>query len=607
MKEYHLTYQDYLERIHIQDVLNYAGYRLNKRDGLRYPTYVRIDSDGRRVHGDKFVVMPGGNTCFRPPVQQSYNVISLIKGFPELFPESAEGKQGAELVNAVCRQILNLPAESRVDDKILSAHRDIKPFDIKDYDTVVFQKHDMDTVKKFCPYFKSRAISIDTQSDFARSFVLASKDADGGKTFTNLSFLLRIPGKPTIVGFEERGRSRLDGTSGYKGKALGSNSSEGLWIASPGSTALRDARHVLWFESAYDAMAYYQLRKESLCKTMFGDGRIRKGTIVCDQRTADECMKQLEAFKDAVYLSTGGNPTVMQFRGVIKEATKAVHHLCFDNDLAGKQFVMNFQTELRNVRQSLPKVSDDMKEYMSTLTKDGDWFSGDADFLPDTLYKAYGAYYDEAEELMSMKAGGVSYEGDIKEQEEMVRTLYEKYRKMMNDKLAIGSDQGHLKDLGTYNVPEWALNAMENDDYEGLTEEETNTLNDFLSKQFPQGFLMDVDWDNPNEFNTHPDFGTRNTAALADNGEPPYEAVKTYPVHFVHPTLRDGEALPDLKVVREVPDEGQKDWNDQLRASHSDADRDNSKTIAAGIDLDNDGEIEIQESEERKYHRNASR
>ena len=77
----------------------------------------------------------------------------------------------------------------------------------------------------------------------------------------------RIPGKTDakstdlkdIVGFEERGRARLDGSSGYKGKARGSNSSEGLWIASPNNTELKSAEKVLWFESAYDAMAYYQL------------------------------------------------------------------------------------------------------------------------------------------------------------------------------------------------------------------------------------------------------------------------------------------------------------------------------------------------------------
>lgn len=51
----------------------------------------------------------------------------------------------------------------------------------------------------------------------------------------------------------------MDGSGSYKGKAEGSNSSEGLWIASPAKTPLAEAKRIYWFESAYDAMAYYQL------------------------------------------------------------------------------------------------------------------------------------------------------------------------------------------------------------------------------------------------------------------------------------------------------------------------------------------------------------
>lgn len=57
MREGDLTYDDFLQRLNIQDVLIDAGYHLNRRDGLRYPSYVRIDSEGpayprRQVHRD---------------------------------------------------------------------------------------------------------------------------------------------------------------------------------------------------------------------------------------------------------------------------------------------------------------------------------------------------------------------------------------------------------------------------------------------------------------------------------------------------------------------------------------------------------------------------
>lgn len=42
-------FEDYRNRLNIRDVLTDAGYTLHKRDGLRYPAYVRLDNDGRRI------------------------------------------------------------------------------------------------------------------------------------------------------------------------------------------------------------------------------------------------------------------------------------------------------------------------------------------------------------------------------------------------------------------------------------------------------------------------------------------------------------------------------------------------------------------------------
>mgnify|MGYP002589736373 CR=1 FL=1 len=77
-----LTYDDFLQRLDIQDILMDAGYHLNKRDGLRYPSYIRTDNNGTRIRGDKFIVTPNGKCCFQPPQQKLYNIISFIKAFP---------------------------------------------------------------------------------------------------------------------------------------------------------------------------------------------------------------------------------------------------------------------------------------------------------------------------------------------------------------------------------------------------------------------------------------------------------------------------------------------------------------------------------------------
>ena len=577
----HLTYDDFKARIDIQDVLKDAGYHFYRHDGLRYPSYVRLDNDGHRVKGDKFIVTANGKCCFQPPQQKVYNVISFITEHPEFFSEYQPGMNPHHLVNLVCNRLLNHPIEYDMRN-IIKPQRDIKPFIIKNYSVTSYQKHNMANIKKFYPFFKSRMIDIPTQKAFAQNFVLAShKTADNrSRYYRNLSFPLHIPGKETVVGFEERGKPRLDGSSGYKGKALGSNSSEGLWIASPNGTALKDAKHVLWFESAYDAMAYYQLHAPH------------------DPHLGD-----------AVFLSTGGNPTVMQFRGVIREAQDACHHLCFDNDVAGKQFVVNFHSELRHLKAELPKVPDDMKEYTSTLTNKDDIFSGDKDYLPHGVYTAFAKYYDACDELHDMSHSRLCCKEDVEEQAVKVAHLRDEYHKAMASKLSLGSELPHLKDLGTYHIPEWALCAMENGDYEGLNDEEAEVLNGFIDKHFPDGYVMSVDWGDYHEFNAFPAFGTRNRNSLVEYGESPYLAAKTYAVSFMHPTMRETEALANITVKREIPQDGSKDWNDQLIRQETEKllqeEKEESRATQSGIDMDSNGEIEVSESDEKKhtYHR----
>lgn len=86
-----LTYEDFKQRINIQEVLQDAGYRLNRKDGIRYPSYVRLDSNGRRIRGDKFIVTRNGLCCFQPPEQRNYNIISFIKEHPHFLLNTHRG------------------------------------------------------------------------------------------------------------------------------------------------------------------------------------------------------------------------------------------------------------------------------------------------------------------------------------------------------------------------------------------------------------------------------------------------------------------------------------------------------------------------------------
>lgn len=310
-----LTYEDFKNRVNIRTLLEDAGYQFNRRDGLRNPSYVRFDGNGRRIHGDKFIVT-NGSFCFKPPERRCYNVISFIKEHPDLFTDYKPGMDLNRLVNLVCNRLLNNPtAYTQYDIK------DDKPasvFDESIYEIQRFDVDNWDSKKKFYPFFKDRGLDLKTQAAFADYFVLAKNmGREDGKQYTNLSFLFRIPNnEEKVVGFEERGRRRLDfpDAKTHKGKAAGTNSIEGMWFANLSGKPLAEAERVLWFESAYDAMSYYQIHRIK--------GEDTKG----------------------VYVSTGGNPGDKQFGGMIAVCPNAVHHLCFDRDKAGQMYACIFAT-----------------------------------------------------------------------------------------------------------------------------------------------------------------------------------------------------------------------------------------------------------------------
>ena len=323
-----------MQRLSVQDVLRDMGYVRNRKDGMRYPSFVRLDEHGQRIRGDKFIVTRDGQFCFHPPVQKNYNVISLIKEHPHLFPEYEVGMNLDKLVNKVCHRLLNTPYEEK-EAAVKEPQPELKPFDEKDYKIHVLVSGDRESAKPFNPFFRHRGLDLNTQYAFSDFFVLADRDVPGrkGSMIRNLSFPLTVPGGDgTVVGFEERGRPGRDGKT-YKGKAAGSNGSLGLWIASPSGISLKDADRVLLFESAYDAMAYWQLHRSS-------DRELRK----------------------AVFVSTGGNPTRGQMQGLIRTAPGAAFHLCFDNDEAGRQFTANFMT----VAKEMKPYSDVARAYKDT-------------------------------------------------------------------------------------------------------------------------------------------------------------------------------------------------------------------------------------------------
>lgn len=220
----------------------------------------------------------------------------------------------------------------------------------------------------------------------------------------------------------------MDGSGSYKGKAEGSNSSQGLWIASPAKTTLTEAKHIYWFESAYDAMAYYQLHQAN-------DKDLRK----------------------AVFISTGGNPTVEQMRGVLTLSLPAKQHICFDTDLAGIEFAKNLQQEMYRAVRSTIEETPERKPYLDSVADGKNLDEGDIDLLPDALRSSYGKYESAWEEAMSMRSSGLCHPDDIREQTDIMNGNYKEFREGLREFLGLdkANDASFVREQPTYPNKDW--------------------------------------------------------------------------------------------------------------------------------------------------------
>ena len=411
MNDKELTHNDFLQRLDIRDVLLDAGYRQNRRFGLRLSSFIRTDSEGKRIRGDKFVITRHGKCCSQPPRQKEYNVVSFIKEHPTLFTEYREGIDPNRLVNLVCSRLLNIPTKECGVHTVPAKH-DLLPFDIADYDLHPFNPQDRETQKKFYPYFQKRGIDLCTQHAFHRHFWLATKYDAEGTIHTCLAFPLTLPkGDGMVVGFEQRDCVRIDGSGSYQDKAEEGNTSEGLWIASPARTPLVEAKHIYWFESVYDAMAYYQLHQA-----------------------------QNQELQKAVFVSTGGKPTEKQMRGVLELTIPATQHICFDNNRKGWDFAMELQKEICRTVHSAIEETPERKPYLDSIGDGHDLDEGELELLPKSVQESYIRFEDEQDKFMSMRWDEQCTPENIKEQARTTGKCYWEYRGKLLEFLGIDKE-----------------------------------------------------------------------------------------------------------------------------------------------------------------------
>jgi hypothetical protein len=207
-----------------------------------------------------------------------------------------------------------------------------KEFDASRYDRL----NTAERIDHVMTFFEQRGLSRETAEVFAPFMELVRKKADedgaSQKAIFNLGFPYHIPGSTDIVGYEIRGYK------GFKGKAEGTNSSSGLWLAEPDAThgngtapLPHQIRKVYFFESAFDAMAFWQINHQSM------------------------------DLSGCLFASTGGSFSDQQITETMAYYRHAQAVDCFDNDLAGRIYGIRMASMLAGRHQNIVKTDDGVR------------------------------------------------------------------------------------------------------------------------------------------------------------------------------------------------------------------------------------------------------
>ena len=301
-------YTTFKAKVGIDEIASYLGYKLDRRAGVgRYIEMCLRDGAGRK--SDSIIIShpndKSSQTYFHRNGSSGGDVISLIK--ENLGAFGVVGDTEYDMIDAVIDKFTgtNYTFKREYD---LAKSTSSKVFDASRYVIEPAAEH-FDSVMS---YFRQRNIDEETVRVFLPHLIRVT-DTKAEFKYRNLAFPYSQPGSDTIEGCE------LRGYNGFKMKAEGTNSSTAAWIADFSDGHDESVRNVYFFESGYDAMAFYQVNKSRI-----------------DLPTS-------------VFVSTGGSFSNMQIRKVTDYYAHARYWDCFDNDKAGILYGIRMEALLNRI------------------------------------------------------------------------------------------------------------------------------------------------------------------------------------------------------------------------------------------------------------------
>lgn len=289
------TFQEFRDKISIIEIAESLGYFKNKvKGGQKCHTYTLGDIKNPQ---DEIVVYypdePSRQTYFsrRGGMDDKGNLISFVANRLDSFTHA--GGTGFQAVNDILSRYLGDSYEHKVVAQKVAINK-VNSFDIKKYNIEPAK------ISDFPFLLNARKLSTNTIQDFISIYAIY-KVQDREKSFYNCGFPFRKPGRIEISNFELRNHNRLTNV-GYKGFCVGGDKSSSSWVAA--FTNKESITDVFFFESAIDAMSFYEL-------------------------------KEITKNNTYAFVSLGGNIGRKQIENIRNEYPNAVLHFCFDNDTQG--------------------------------------------------------------------------------------------------------------------------------------------------------------------------------------------------------------------------------------------------------------------------------
>lgn len=321
-----MTFSEFKDKISIIEVAVSLGYTFDKNKGISQPSFILTGFNGEII--DRIYIKNPNN-----PSQQGYwrrgttaqmyekgDLILFVKENLRKFSQSRNAKNEIDGINKVLLSFSKSGANVEdIMNKFDNSRKVWKPrkFDLSRYE------RENENIKEITKRLEKRGFKEKTIKVFS-NFIEIIKDKNSKYNYKNIGFPYRIPGKDNIVGYEVRG------FGGFKGKAEGSDSTKGVWIADF-TKDKNNARNIYFYESALDGLAFYQHNQSKI------------------------------ELDKSVFISTGGSFSEHQFRGVMKYYHVGKPILCFDADENGKMYDIKAFAILKNIPLSTKKTMDNVE------------------------------------------------------------------------------------------------------------------------------------------------------------------------------------------------------------------------------------------------------